>query len=69
MLARGINVINTPQRFHANLPKASTKAKQSKNTLKMDVLKHSISAVLFLQKHPPKAKEYLAHQKYIPKKG
>jgi hypothetical protein len=48
VLARGINVINTPQRFHANLPKASTKAKQSKNTLKMDVLKHSIFVVLFL---------------------
>ena len=69
MLARGINVINTPQRFHANLPKASTKAKQSKNTLKIDLFKYSISAVLFLQKHPPKAKEYLAHLKYIPKIG
>ena len=56
MLARGINVINTPQRFHANLPKASTKAKQSKNTLKMDVLKHSIYAVLFLQKIHQKQK-------------
>ena len=69
MLARGINVINTPQRFHANLPKASTKAKQSKNTLKMDVLKHSIFVVLFLQKYPPKAKEFLARLKYIPKIG
>jgi hypothetical protein len=69
MLAGGINVIDTPQRFHANLPKASTKAKQSKNTLKRDVLKHSISVVLFLQKHPPKSKEYLAHLKYIPKIG
>jgi len=47
MLAGGINVIDTPQRFHANLPKASTKAKQSKNTLKRDVLKHSIFVVLF----------------------
>ena len=69
MLGGGIDVIYTPERFHANLPKASTKAKQSKNTLKMDVFKHSIPIVLFLQKHPPKAKEYLAHQKYIPKKG
>ena len=69
MLAGRIDLINTPQRFHANLPKASTKAKQSKNTLKRDVFKQLISVVLFLQKHPPKAKEYLAHQKYIPKKG
>jgi hypothetical protein len=69
MLGGLINIINTPQRFHANLPKASTKAKQSKNTLKMDVLKYSIFVVLFLQKHPPKAKEYLAHLKYILKIG
>jgi hypothetical protein len=56
MLAGGINVIDTPQRFRANLPKASTKAKQSKNTLKRDVLIHTIFVVLFYKKIHQKQK-------------
>jgi hypothetical protein len=38
MLAEVINFINTSTRYLANLPKASTLPKQSKNTLKIDVL-------------------------------
>lgn len=47
MLEGGINVINTPQRFNANLPKANTIPKQSENSLKMGIFKQLISVVLF----------------------
>ena len=68
MLGGGIDVINTPERFHANLPKASTKAKQSKNTLKMDVFKHSIPIVLFITKTSTKSKRIPSSSKVYTKK-
>ena len=50
MLAEAINLVNTSTRHHANLPKASTLPKQSKNTLKNECFQAiNICSLIFLR--------------------